>query len=140
MHHAVEVFAPDVAVIDPLTNLMAVGTSADVRSMLTRMIDYLKTRGVTAMFTSLTTPTQTLEHTEALISSLMDTWILMSNESVDDQRTRRLYVLKSRGMPHSDEVRPFRFSARGIELLPAVKPAARKPAPRARRAKTRKAR
>jgi circadian clock protein KaiC len=96
--------------------------------MLTRMIDYLKTRGITAMFTSLTTPSQTLEHTEALISSLMDTWILVSIDTIDDQRHRRLYVLKSRGMPHSDEVRPFRFSSRGIELLPAVKPV--KPAKR----------
>jgi circadian clock protein KaiC len=118
MHHAVEVFEPDVAVIDPVTNLLAVGTQADVRSMLTRMIDYLKMRGVTAMFTSLTTPSQTLEHTEALISSLMDTWILVSIEALDDVRHRRLYVLKSRGMAHSDQVRPFRFSANGIELLP----------------------
>jgi circadian clock protein KaiC len=129
MHHAVEVFAPDVVVVDPVTNLLAVGTQADVRSMLTRMIDYLKMRGITAVFTSLTTPAQTFEHTEALISSLMDTWILVSIETFDDVRHRRLYVLKSRGMPHSDQVRPFRFSARGIELLPT--PAARKPAPRA---------
>jgi circadian clock protein KaiC len=118
MHHAVEVFEPDVAVIDPVTNLLAVGTQADVRSMLTRMIDYLKMRGITAMFTSLTTPSQTLEHTEALISSLMDTWILVSIDTFDDVRHRRLYVLKSRGMAHSDQVRLFRFSKQGIELLP----------------------
>jgi circadian clock protein KaiC len=139
MHHSVEVFEPDVVVVDPVTNLLAVGTQADVRSMLTRMIDYLKTRGITAMFTSLTTPTQSLEHTEALISSLMDTWILVSIESFDDVRHRRLYVLKSRGMPHSDQVRPFRFSGKGIELLPPVKTPARKAAPRARRAAARKA-
>jgi len=89
------------------------------------------------MFTSLTTPTQTLEHTETLISSLMDTWILVSIDTFDDVRHRRLYVLKSRGMPHSDQVRPFRFSAHGIELLPPAKPAARKPAPRAKRAPAR---
>jgi len=139
MHHSVEVFEPDVVVVDPVTNLLAVGTQADVRSMLTRMIDYLKTRGITAMFTSLTTPAQTLEYTEALISSLMDTWILVSIDTFDDVRHRRLYVLKSRGMPHSDQVRPFRFSEHGIELLPATKTPARKPAARARRAPARKA-
>ena len=136
MHHAVEVFAPDVAVVDPVTNLMAVGTQADVRAMLTRMIDYLKTRGITAMFTSLTTPSQTLEHTEALISSLMDTWILMSIGTVRDQRLRFLNVLKSRGMPHSDEIRPFRFSERGIEIArPARRPARRAAQRAARRAR-----
>src|SRR6185369_13044525 len=61
MHHTVEVFEPDVVVLDPMTNLLAVGTTADVRSMLTRIIDFLKTRGVTAMFTSLTTSDQSLE-------------------------------------------------------------------------------
>jgi len=100
MHHAVEVFDPDVVVVDPVTNLLAVGTQADVRSMLTRMIDYLKTRGITAMFNSLTTPAQTLEHTESLISSLMDTWILMAIDAVDGKRQRFINVLKSRGMPH----------------------------------------
>ncbi len=119
MHHAVEVLEPDVVVIDPITNLMAVGTQTDVRSMLTRMIDFLKTRGVTALFTSLTTPTQSLEYTEALISSLMDTWILVAVDTVERQRTRNLYVLKSRGMPHSDEVRAFRFTSSGIELAPS---------------------
>ncbi|HTU66656.1 MAG TPA: circadian clock protein KaiC [Steroidobacteraceae bacterium] len=128
MHHAVEINDPDVVVMDPVTNLMAVGTTADVRSMLTRVIDYLKTRGITAMFTSLTTPTQSLEHTEAMISSLMDTWILVAIESIDRQRTRNLYVLKSRGMPHSDEVRPFRFTSKGITLLPPASTSAAAPA------------
>jgi circadian clock protein KaiC len=120
IHHAVEVNEPDVVVMDPITNLMAVGTQTDVRSMLTRVIDYLKMRSVTAMFTSLTTPSQPIEQTEAMISSLMDTWILVTADTVDARRTRNLYVLKSRGMPHSDEVRPFRFTSTGIELLPAA--------------------
>jgi circadian clock protein KaiC len=133
VHHACEVHQPDVVVMDPVTNLMAVGTTMDVRSMLTRVIDYLKTRNVTALFTSLTTPNQTLEHTEALISSLMDTWILVGIDPVDGVRTRSLCVLKSRGMPHSDDVRPFRFTTHGIELLPAKKPPAAKARARRRR-------
>jgi circadian clock protein KaiC len=119
MHHAVEVFDPDVVVVDPVTNLLAVGTQADVRSMLTRMIDYLKTRGTTALFTSLTSSEQTLEKTETLISSLMDTWILVAAQLQGRHRVRQIYVLKSRGMPHSDEVRDFRFSSRGIDIEPA---------------------
>ena len=119
MHHAVEMADPDVVVVDPITNLMAVGTPSDVRSMLTRVIDFLKTRGVTALFTSLTTSQQSLEHTESMISSLMDTWVLVAIDTIQERRSRKLYVLKSRGMPHSDEVRRFRFTDRGIELLPS---------------------
>jgi circadian clock protein KaiC len=118
MHHAVEVFEPDVVVMDPITNLLAVGTNFDVRSMLTRIIDFLKMRGVTAMFTSLTSADQSLEKTETLISSLMDTWILVAVQLQERLRQRQLYVLKSRGMPHSDEVRNFRFAAQGIEIEP----------------------
>jgi circadian clock protein KaiC len=142
IHHAVEVHEPDVVVMDPVTNLMAVGTTNDVRSMLTRVIDYLKTRGITAMFTSLSTPAQPLEQTEAMISSLMDTWILVAIESVGQERARNLYVLKSRGMPHSDEVHPFRFSSHGIELMPprSARVERRPPKRAARRAAKRVAR
>ena len=129
MHHAVEVFDPDVVVMDPITNLMAVGTQTDVRAMLTRVIDFLKMRGVTALFTSLATSAQSLETTEAMISSLMDTWILVAATEEDRKRNRWLYVLKSRGMPHSNDVRPFVIGARGIELLPAVASAARSKTP-----------
>ncbi len=118
MHHAVEIHEPDVVIVDPITNLMAVGSQTDVRMMLTRVIDFLKTRGVTALFTSLTTSSQTLDQTETMISSLMDTWILVTTETLERQRNRFLHVLKSRGMPHSDEMRQFRFSSKGIELLP----------------------
>ena len=121
MHHAVDVFSPDVVVVDPITNLMAVGSDADVRVMLTRLIDFLKTRGTTAMFASLTSASSAMETTEALISSLMDTWILVATETVKAQRGRKLYVLKSRGMPHSDEVRSFKFTSKGIELLPSTR-------------------
>jgi circadian clock protein KaiC len=116
MHHAVEMFDPDVVVMDPITNLLAVGTTIDVRSMLTRVIDFLKTRGTTALFTSLTSSERSLEETETLISSLMDTWILVEARLMGKRRTRQIFVLKSRGMPHSDEVRAFRFSDRGIQI------------------------
>jgi len=125
-------------IVDPITNLMAVGSDADVRSMLTRLIDFLKTRGVTAVFASLSSSNEVPEATETLISSLMDTWILVAVDTIGDQRTRKLYVLKSRGMPHSDEVRHFRFSNKGIEILPSSDPqsgarARKRPAARRRK-------
>jgi circadian clock protein KaiC len=122
MHQAVEVFDPDVVIMDPITNLMAVGTTIDVRSMLTRVIDFLKQRGTTGLFTSLTSAEQSLEQTETLISSLMDTWILTAIKQEGRHRSRQLYVLKSRGMPHSDEVRSFRFTSHGIEIQPGDAP------------------
>jgi circadian clock protein KaiC len=118
MHRAVEQFQPDVVVVDPMTNLLVAGTPSDVRAMLTRMIDFLKTRQITAMFTSLTTGGSGLDSTETAISSLMDTWISLTTEEADRRRRRWVSVLKSRGMPHSDEVREFRFTDHGLDILP----------------------
>jgi circadian clock protein KaiC len=122
MHRAVEQFRPDVVVVDPMTNLLTVGTQVDVRAMLIRMIDFLKARNITALFTGLAPGGGALDSTETAISSLMDTWVLMTTEEADRRRHRWLSVLKSRGMPHSDEVREFRFSDRGVDLLPVRSP------------------
>jgi len=97
---------------------MTVGTETDVRAMLTRVIDFFKTRGVTAVFTSLTSSTHSLEVTESMISSLMDTWILVANNEEERKRNRWIYVLKSRGMPHSNDVRGFKIGAHGIAIAP----------------------
>jgi circadian clock protein KaiC len=132
MHHAVEMYDPDVVVMDPITNLLVVGTQTDVRAMLTRVIDYLKTRGVTALFTSLATSAESLETTEAMISSLMDTWILVAINEEERKRNRWLYVLKSRGMPHSNDVRSFTIGEKGIQLLPAIGKAKSRKARRSR--------
>src|SRR6188768_513716 len=116
IHQAVEMFDPDIVVMDPVTNLMTVGTQTDVRAMLTRVIDYLKTRGVTALFTSLASSPNSLETTEAMISSLMDTWVLLAVNEENRKRSRWIYVLKSRGMPHSNEVRAFDIGDRGVNI------------------------
>jgi circadian clock protein KaiC len=118
MHRAVEQFRPSVVIIDPMSNLLSVGTDADVRTMLTRMIDFLKLHGITAMFTGLAAAGRQAEYSETLISSLMDTWLVTLAEVSDGRRRRRINVLKSRGMPHSDVVREFRFTGHGIEILP----------------------
>lgn len=117
VHRAVEQFHPDVVVIDPVTNLLMVGTQHDVRAMLTRIIDFLKTHGITALFTSLTPGGDEMATTQTMISSLMDTWILTTTEQVDRRRHRWIHVLKSRGMAHSDETREFRITGTGIEIL-----------------------
>jgi len=117
MHHVVAEFKPNVIVIDPVTNLMTVGTSADVQAMLTRIIDHLKTENITAMLASLAPGQNAIERTETTISSLMDTWIVLANEAVGGRHRRGLYVLKSRGMAHSNELREFVLTDRGLSVL-----------------------
>jgi circadian clock protein KaiC len=109
-----------VTVIDPVTNLMTVGTYADVQAMLTRMIDHLKTENITAMLTSLTPGMTDIERTETTISSLMDTWIVLANDDVGGRHRRGLYVLKSRGMAHSNELCEFTLTDHGLDMLDAT--------------------
>jgi circadian clock protein KaiC len=118
MHRTVERWRPRVVVVDPMTNLLTVGTQIDVRAMLTRMIDFLKMQGITALFTSLTGAHE-LATSETMISSLMDSWVLMSLEEAERRRTRWLYVLKARGTAHSDEMRAFRIGDHGVDIQPA---------------------
>jgi circadian clock protein KaiC len=120
MHQVVADFKPTVAVFDPVTNLMTVGTYADVQAMLTRMIDHLKTENITAMLTSLIPGQTDIERTETTISSLMDTWIVLANDEVGGRHRRGLYVLKSRGMAHSNELREFVLTDHGFSVLAAA--------------------
>jgi circadian clock protein KaiC len=103
-------------VVDPLSNLTSIGDDTEVKSMLTRMIDYLKNQGITALFTSLIPGGQSAEQTEVGVSSLMDTWLLLRNVENAGERNRLLFVLKSRGMAHSNQVREFVLTNNGIQL------------------------
>jgi circadian clock protein KaiC len=116
-HKNISTFKPSVVVVDPITNLLMVSTLNEVRSMLTRLIDFLKTMGISAIFTSLTAPGSSLEASEADVSSLMDTWILLKAVEVGGERNRALYVLKSRGMDHSNQIREFLLTNDGLQLL-----------------------
>ncbi len=116
-HRCVTSFRPTVVVVDPVTNLLMVSTLGEVRSMLTRMVDFLKTAQITAIFTSLTAGSGTLEANEADISSLMDTWVLLKTIEVGGEMNRALYVLKSRGMAHSNQIREFLLTDGGLQLL-----------------------
>jgi len=118
MHRLVADFEPEVVVIDPITNLLTVGTASELRSMLTRVMDLFKARQITTLLTSLTSATlPSPETSDVSISSLADTWILVREIESDGERNRELYILKSRGMAHSNQVREFRLTDQGIELI-----------------------
>ena len=118
VHKEVAAFRPDVVIIDPISNLVTAGTQMDTEAMLVRLIDFLKTGGVTAMFTNLTTGGNAWEKTDVGVSSLIDTWILLRDIELGGERNRGLYVLKSRGMKHSNQIREFLITPHGIELEP----------------------
>jgi circadian clock protein KaiC len=118
IHKIVDEFKPDAVIVDPVTNLMA-GNTNEVYSMLMRTLDFLKTRQITALLTTLTNGGSALEQTAVGISSLIDTWILLRDVELNGERNRCLYVLKSRGMAHSNQVREFLFTDHGIQLVPA---------------------
>jgi len=117
MYKQITQFDPQVVVIDPVTNVTEIGSAMEAKAMLTRLVDFLKARGVTALFTSLTSGADHAEMTEVGISSLMDTWLLVRNLESNGERNRGLYVLKSRGMPHSNQIREFILTDRGAQLL-----------------------
>lgn len=118
IHKLIERYNPAVVVIDPITNLM-VGSDHEVRSMLMRLIDFLKSRQITALFTALVSGSQKeFEETSVGVSSLIDTWVLLRDVELNGERNRCVYVLKSRGMAHSNQVREFVISSTGIRLLP----------------------
>ncbi len=115
IHRAVEAFAPEVVVIDPISSLASAGTVIDTRSILTRLIDHLKSRGITAVFTSLTSAAA-VEEADVLISSIIDTWLQLEVVRAGMERSRLLTVVKSRGMAHSAEAVAYRLSDAGVEL------------------------
>jgi circadian clock protein KaiC len=116
MFKMVQEFQPDVVVVDPISNLLSVSDEKNVHSMFTRLIDTLKAQEITALMTNLT-HFGVEEQTQVGISSLMDTWILLKDLEVDGERNRGLYVLKSRGMAHSNQIREFNMSEEGITLI-----------------------
>jgi circadian clock protein KaiC len=116
IHKLVKEFDPQAVILDPVSNFTSSGTVSDSQAMLMRLIDFLKARGTTAMLLSLTGGSAALEETEVGISSIIDTWILMRDIEAGGERNRGLYVLKSRGMQHSNQIREFLITPDGIGL------------------------
>ncbi len=118
MLREVDRFAPSLVVLDPISAFTESGDRLEVQAMLLRMVDFLKNRGVTAVFSHLMHGQDSAITTDAGLSSLMDVWILMLNREVSGEFNRELYLLKARGTAHSNQVREFVMSAGGIRLLP----------------------
>jgi len=110
-------FEPNIIILDPINAFVIGDNQIEVKTMLMRLVDFLKMKRITAFFTSLTTASNNIEITDVYISSLIDTWLLLRDIEIGGERNRGLYVLKSRGMAHSNQIREFRLTNHGIELL-----------------------
>ena len=112
----IERFKPSCVVIDPVTTFLSAGEATDAESMLIRLVDYLKAQTITGFFTSLTHAGAASETSSVGLSSLMDTWLLVRDLESNGERNRGLYVIKSRGMNHSNQVREFLITGDGVRL------------------------
>lgn len=116
IHRLVREFAPRVVIVDPVSNFTSLGSEAEISAMLVRLIDFFKTQGITAVFTSLNSGGHYQESTQVGVSSLMDAWLLLRDLENGAERNRVMHLLKSRGMAHSNQVREFLLTDRGVEL------------------------
>jgi circadian clock protein KaiC len=116
IHDQIVEYKPDIVVLDPITDFFVVGSGAEVKSIITRIIDFLKTKEITTMLTTLTATEQMADNSILGISSLIDTWISLRNIENNGERNRGLFILKSRGMAHSNQIRSFKLTDRGIQL------------------------
>ncbi|WP_405048356.1 circadian clock protein KaiC [Rhodoferax sp.] len=115
-HKAIEDFRPQVVILDPLNSYVIGDNEIEVKSMLMRLVDFLKTRQITGLFTNLAQSGNPVEQTEVAISSVIDTWLLLRDIDSDGERNRCLSILKSRGMAHSNQIREFMLTDHGVEL------------------------
>src|SRR5688572_1834420 len=116
IHKMVQEFKPAAVIVDPISNLMDAGNAQEAQMMLLRLVDFLKEKQITAMMTHLTSGGSAVEKTDIGISSLIDTWLLVRDIELGGERNRGLYVLKSRGMRHSNQIREFMLTSEGIRL------------------------
>lgn len=117
VHKLVKQHDPSVVIVDPISNFTSNSSSNESHAMLVRLVDFLKKRGTTAFLVSLTSGGGALERTETDISSIVDTWILLRDIELGGERNRGIYVLKSRGMAHSNQIREFMLTPEGIRLV-----------------------
>ncbi|HEY8945724.1 MAG TPA: circadian clock protein KaiC [Polyangiaceae bacterium] len=117
LHKLIKDVEPSAVIIDPIGTLVGAGNSEDAHLMLVRLIDLLKTRGITSILSNLTHGGESAEQTSLAVSSLVDTWLLVRSLESNGERNRGLYVLKSRGMAHSNQIREFVITRHGVELV-----------------------
>jgi circadian clock protein KaiC len=116
IHKIIDEVKPSIVVVDPVTGLLHAGTASETRSILLRLIDYLKDKQITALITTLTSGAIAQEQTEIDISSLVDAWLLLRDIESGGERNRGLYILKARGIAHSNQIREFLLTDHGVEL------------------------
>jgi circadian clock protein KaiC len=117
MLRLIDEWRPRVVIVDPVTNMIAVGSETEVKAMLARLIDFMKQRQITALFTSLTEGGGAAERTDLGVSSLMDVWMLVGNLEANGERNRAIQIVKARGMAHSNQVREFVMTDHGVTLV-----------------------
>ncbi|MDN3657915.1 circadian clock protein KaiC [Ferruginibacter paludis] len=117
IYKTIQEFKPTTVILDPITNLVTVGTVSEIKSMLMRLIDYLQKEQITVLFTALTLNTIINENTDEGVSSLVDAWLLVRDIEFNGERNRGMYIMKSRGMKHSNQVREFVINDHGLELV-----------------------
>jgi len=117
MYKRIKRFKPQTVILDPITNLITVGSVSEVKSMLIRLIDFLQEEQVTVMFTALTLNNIVNEQTDEGVSSLVDAWLLVRDIEHNGERNRGMYIMKSRGMKHSNQVREFIITDKGLDLV-----------------------
>jgi circadian clock protein KaiC len=116
MYDLIKEFKPNVVILDPITDFATVGSAAEIKSAVTRMIDFLKSNNVTGLFVSVTPGNHAADESVVGISSLIDAWISLRNLENHGARHRGLFILKSRGMSHSNEIRSFKLTNEGIRI------------------------
>lgn len=116
IHKQVEAFQPHLVIVDPITSFLSSGTDTEACSMMMRLVDYLKSHQITAILTNLNHAGSVLEQTSVTISSLIDTWLLLRDIELNGERNRGLYILKSRGVAHSNQIREFLLTENGVQL------------------------
>jgi circadian clock protein KaiC len=117
IHKIVQEFKPHIVVLDPVGSLIQAGNRRDAHVMLIRLIDFLKQQAITAFLTNLTGGGEAIENTDVEISSIVDSWLFVRDIELGGERNRAMYVLKSRGMAHSNQLREFLLTGHGIDLL-----------------------
>ncbi len=117
IYKMIQDFKPTTVILDPITNLVTIGTVSDIKSMLIRLIDFLQKEQITVLFTALTLNTTINENTDEGVSSLVDAWLMVRDIEFNGERNRGMYIMKSRGMKHSNQVREFVINDHGLELV-----------------------
>jgi circadian clock protein KaiC len=116
IHKAIKAFKPQVVIVDPLTSFIIGGNESEVKAMVMRLVDLLKVSQTTSLFTSLSLSGGALEQTQVAIAGFVDTWLLVRDIEIGGERNRGMYIIKSRGMAHSNQIREFLLTDHGVEL------------------------